>query len=85
MRDYLFLRFKSILKKIEFFYFFLCYKLIFFMFLDHFDVLILKIILKKLKKYYFNIFLNKKYFKLQSLPYFHFQTSKLGSRTSWNC
>jgi hypothetical protein len=55
------------------------------MFLDHFDVLILKIILKKLKKYYFNIFLNKKYFKLQSLPYFHFQTSKLGSRTSWNC
>jgi hypothetical protein len=31
------------------------------MFLNYFDVLILKIIFKN-KKYYFNIFLNKKYF-----------------------
>jgi hypothetical protein len=30
------------------------------MFLDHFDTLILKIIFKK---YYFNIFINKKYLK----------------------
>jgi hypothetical protein len=32
----------------------------FFIFLNYFDVLILKIIFKN-KKYYFNIFLNKKY------------------------
>jgi len=31
-----------------------------FIFLDYFDELILKINFKKLKKYYFNIFLNKK-------------------------
>jgi len=31
-------------------------------FFDHFDILILKIIIKN-KKYHFNIFLNKKYFK----------------------
>jgi len=38
----LFLRFKSVLKRFKFFYFF---KLIFFLvFLDHFNVLILKII-----------------------------------------
>jgi len=34
-------------------------------FLDHFDALILKIIFF-LKKYYFNIFLNKKHFEKQS-------------------
>jgi hypothetical protein len=32
-------------------------------FLNHFNVLISKIIFKKYKKYYFNIFLNKMYFK----------------------
>jgi hypothetical protein len=30
------------------------------MFSNYFDVLMLKIIVKKLKKYYFNTFLNKK-------------------------
>jgi len=33
------------------------------MFSGRFDVLMLKIIFKKLKKYYFNIFLDKKYFE----------------------
>jgi hypothetical protein len=33
---------------------------IFLVFLDHFDALISNIILKKIKKYYFNTFLNKK-------------------------
>jgi len=37
------------------------------MFLYYFDVLELKI--NFVKKYYFNIFLNKKYFKKQPLPY----------------
>jgi hypothetical protein len=40
-------------------------------FFDHYyfdDVLMLKIIFKN-KKYYFNIFLNKKYFKKQSQLY----------------
>jgi len=36
-------------------------------FLDCFDLLILKINFKKLKKYYYDIFLNKKYFKKQLL------------------
>ena len=56
---FLFLYFKNILKKIKVFLFFI-----------YFDIFILfwytdikKIILKKIKKYYFNIFLNKKYFK----------------------
>jgi hypothetical protein len=35
------------------------------MFLDHFDALISKIIFKKIKEYYFNIFSSKKYFKKQ--------------------
>jgi len=34
-----------------------------FLYLDYINVLILKINFKKLKIYYFNIFLNKKYFK----------------------
>jgi hypothetical protein len=34
-----------------------------FLYLDYIDVLILKINFKKEKIYYFNIFLNKKYFK----------------------
>ena len=42
------------------------------MFLDHFDMLILKIILKTIKKYYFDIFQSKKYFKKPPQP--HFQT-----------
>jgi len=53
---------KVFLKKINFFFIFF-FKLIYFLvFLDHFDVLISKIILKK---YYFNIFLNEKYLKKQ--------------------
>jgi hypothetical protein len=48
-------------KNLKFFYL----KLNFFMFLYCFNVAMLKIIF--LKKYYFNIFLSKKYFKLQSL------------------
>jgi hypothetical protein len=35
-------------------------------FLDYFDALILKIILKNKKKYYFNIFLNKNILKNNS-------------------
>jgi hypothetical protein len=63
----LFLRFKSTFKKIKFlFYFFIYFKLIFFGILNHFNALISKIIFKKLKPYYFNIFLNEKYFKKQS-------------------
>jgi hypothetical protein len=50
---------KYILKNLIFFYF----KLIFFGVYRYFDVLILKIIFKKYKKYYFNIFSSKKYFK----------------------
>jgi hypothetical protein len=34
-----------------------------FLYLDYIDVLILKINFKKEKIYYFNIFLNEKYFK----------------------
>jgi hypothetical protein len=42
---------KAFFKKIEFYFIFLCLKLIyFFVFSDHFNVLISKIILKKLKK-----------------------------------
>jgi hypothetical protein len=36
------------------------------MFLHYFDELILKIFFKNKKIYYFDIFLNKKYFKKQS-------------------
>jgi hypothetical protein len=41
---------------------------IFLIFLDHFDILISKIIFKK---YYFNIFLNEKHFKKQLQPHSH--------------
>jgi hypothetical protein len=38
-------------------------------FLDHFNALISKIIFKKIKKYYFNIFQNEKHFKKQPQPH----------------
>jgi hypothetical protein len=41
----------------------------FFIILDCFDVLMLKIIFKN-KKFYFNIFINKKHFELQPLSQF---------------
>jgi len=50
------------LNKFNFFYFFLQIN-IFLVFLNHFDALILKIIFKKSKKYYFDIFLIEKHFK----------------------
>jgi len=57
------LRFKNVFEKIEFFLFF-CFKLIFFcVFLDHFDVLISKLIF--FLKNYFNVFPSKKHFKKQ--------------------
>ena len=53
------------------------------MFLDHFDMLISKIILKNKKIYYFNVFWNEKHFEKQLLP--HFQAPK-GHHTmfSWS-
>jgi hypothetical protein len=53
----LFLRFKSVFEKINFFF----QIKIFLVFLNHFDALISKLIF--LKKYYFNIFLSEKHFK----------------------
>jgi len=54
---------KVFLKK---YYFFLCFKLIFFLiFLYHFDALISKLIFKKYKKYYLGTFLNEKNFEKQ--------------------
>jgi hypothetical protein len=47
----------------------------FFLFLNRFDMLISKIILKNI--YYFNAFLNKKYFKKQLLPHFQTRTKKV--------
>jgi len=38
------------------------------MFLNHFNLLISKIIFKNKKKYYFNTFPNKKHFEKQSQP-----------------
>jgi hypothetical protein len=56
-------------KKIEF----VLFKLFFGVFLDHFDVLMLKINFKKIKKiYYFNAFRNEKHFKKQ--PLLQYQT-----------
>jgi len=45
----------------------------FFVFLDHFNVLILKIILKN-KKYYFNIFLSEKHFEKWWQPHSQFES-----------
>jgi hypothetical protein len=42
------------------------------MFLNYFDVLISKIIFKKIKKYYWHTFLSEKHFKKQ--PQLHSQT-----------
>ena len=53
---------KMVFKKIKIFFYF---KLIFFIFLDYFDMLMLKIIF--LKKYYFDVFSNKKYFEYHNL------------------
>jgi hypothetical protein len=47
-------------KGLKFFYFF-CYKLIFLMFLNHFNVLMSKIIFFKIKKYYFDAFPSEKH------------------------
>jgi hypothetical protein len=59
---------KMFLKKFIFFYFFLCFKLIFFLvFSNHFDVIILKIIFLK-KKHYFDTFPSEKYFEKKPLP-----------------
>jgi hypothetical protein len=46
------------------------------MFLDHFTVLMSKIIFLKYKKYYFDTFLNKKYFKNN-----HNYTSKYNTKS----
>jgi hypothetical protein len=54
-------RFKSIFKKFKIFLFFSLLQIKFFMFIDNFNMLILKIILKK---YYFNVFSSKNYFKI---------------------
>jgi hypothetical protein len=43
------------------------------MFLDYFDILILKIIFKKLNKFYFDAFSSEKYFEKQ--PQLYSQTS----------
>jgi hypothetical protein len=54
---------KCFLKKLKLFLFFYLLQInIFFVFLDHFDVLISKIIFKN-KKILFDIFLSKKHFK----------------------
>jgi len=72
IKIYLFLHFKRLYKKIKniFFYFKLIF---FFVFLDNFDMLISKTILKKQKKkHYFNIFLDEKHFDKHPLS--HSQT-----------
>ena len=57
---YMVLYFKSVLKKFKFFFLFLFFKInIFVIFLYYLNVLLKKI---KNKKYYFNIFSNKKIF-----------------------
>jgi len=73
------LYFKSILKKFKFFLFFYLLQInIFLVFSNHFDVLMSKIIFKKLKKYDFNVFWHEKLFEKQpqSQPQPNFQTSK---------
>ena len=42
------------------------------MFSDHFNILVLKIFFLKIKKYYFNILFNKKYFKKQPQEHLSF-------------
>jgi hypothetical protein len=60
------------LKKFNFFLTFSLFQInIFLVFLDNFDALILK----NKKKYYFDTFLSKKYFKKQSQS--HFQTCEI--------
>ena len=51
------------LEKFKFFYF--LFTLNSYVFYGHFNILMLKIIFLKYKIYYFNIFINKKYFKKQ--------------------
>jgi hypothetical protein len=46
---------------------FFLFKIIFYIFLYHFNILVLKIFLKKLKNIYFNIFLIK-----NTLNYYHY-------------
>ena len=46
----------------------------FLIFSNHFNVLILKMIFKKIKKYYWHVFLSEKYFEKQQQP--HSQTRK---------
>jgi len=54
------LYFKNIFKKFKVFLFEIN---IFLVILDHFNMLMLKIILKNFKKYYFIIFMSEKHFK----------------------
>jgi hypothetical protein len=58
-----------LLKKINIF-FSLLHINIFFVFSSYFDTLMSKIILKKQKKYYFNVFPSKKHFKKELQPHF---------------
>ena len=71
--------FKSIFEKILFFYF----KLIFFIFSDHFDKLMSKIIFKNKKIYYFDIFSSEKHFKIQLI--LHSETSLLYTMITGVC
>ena len=58
-KNYFSLNLRAFLKNFKFFYFFLYFKIIFFLvFLYYFDALISKIILKNKKIYYFDIFPN---------------------------
>jgi len=65
-RTYLFLCLKSIFFKINFLFFVLQ---IIFLYFKIVLICIVKNNFKKLKKYYFNIFLNKKSFKNQLIPH----------------
>ena len=52
------------------------------MFLDHFDVLMLKMIFKKWKKYHFDVFQHEKHF--EKLPQPHSQTDPKATSESCN-